>query len=197
MAGHVPDVVRDHGSHPERGPLILVHGAFQRRDPDQERGLLQPPVVHGAGAGLRRIEVEAFGEPRGEAGSDQRVAGDGLEELAGQAGVAPGDPAQAVDLDQLRVGARPEEDAAPSARPSRPSRFNRDRAPRVSHSSPRIRSARIQPSGPAAAGDRTPGTKAIGQGPTPGPSEPPSRRPARPGRQVPVHGARSPAPPPT
>jgi len=47
---------------------------------------------------------------------------------------------------------------------SRPPRVSSARAPRVPHSSPRMTSARIQPSGPASAGVRNPGTKWIGRG---------------------------------
>ena len=51
-----------------------------------------------------------------QAGRDQRVAGNRLDQLSRQGGLAPCDPALPIDLDELRVRTRPDKDQAFLAR---------------------------------------------------------------------------------
>ena len=197
MASQVPDVVGDHRTHPERRPLLGTHRSRSAAIRTRNAARSSPwSWTARAPASAARVERSRASLPaRLAAISVWRAIG--LEQLAGQAGLAPCDPALPVDLDQLRS-------ANPARRTTRPSwparaeplRVSSARAPRVSHSSPRMTSARIQPSGPASAGVRNPGHEVD----RPRPdlrkcTQPPRHRPARAGPPAQVHGAPPASPP--
>ena len=74
------------------------------------------PPLGGSPPGLGSLDVEHRGKLCRQAGRDQRVAGNRLDQLTRQCGLAPRDPALPIDLDQLRVRTRPDKDQALLAR---------------------------------------------------------------------------------
>ncbi len=116
MASQVTDVVGHYRTNPERGELLGTHRSQERRNPDQECRPPQPLTLGGPRPGLGRLDVERQGKLRRQAGRDQRVAGNRLDQLSRQGGLAPRDPAPPIDPDQLGVRTRPDEDQALSAR---------------------------------------------------------------------------------
>ena len=80
---------------------------------------MPPALAPGPGwpaPGLGRLDVERPGKLCRQTGRDQRVAGNRLDQLSRQGGLAPCDPALPIDLDQLRVRTRPDKDQAFLAR---------------------------------------------------------------------------------
>ena len=202
MSRQVRDVVGDDRTRSRTPPARPgpCASSARRSSPGRPPGPA-PRARPGARPGLHRLEIGLVGQAR-RAGWPRAACAAPRPASSSPASVVwlRDDPAHAVDLDQLRVRPRPDEDAPELRRAGSISRAGRAwiQAPSVSHSSPRITSAVDQPSVPGAGGVRTPGTKRIGSSAISG-SASDDRAPGQlvAGPPGPARGGRSPARPRT
>ena len=137
MGRQVIEVVGHHRPDPERRSLVGTHRFLERRDTYQESGASQPVLTSGARPRLGRVVIDLSGKRGGQAGREQCVAGNRLDQLSRQGRLAPGDPSPAVNFNELGMRAWPHKGQSVVARcASRPLRESSLTAPIVSDSSP-------------------------------------------------------------